>query len=214
MNLKTKTAFCIAIAVIVTFTACNPSKGNTADIPQSERPENQTTQIILIEADFDIEDGKIYGYNGMETSIVIPSIIQGQAVTEIAKWAFASRDRGITSLTIRDGVKSIGANAFSDNKLTSVTLPNSLTKIELCAFLNNELTSVTIPHSVTEIGGAAFNNNQLTSITIGANVKLGGLDSYGRGPLDTFDDFDVAYNDNGKQAGTYTLNNGVWTHRP
>jgi len=29
--------------------------------------------------------------------------------------------------------------------------------------------------------------------------------------LDAFDDFDVAYNDAGKQAGTYTLNNGVWT---
>jgi len=41
----------------------------------------------------------------------------------------------------------------------------------------------------------------LTSITIGGGVELG---------EDIFGGFEEVYN-NGKQAGTYTFNNGVWT---
>jgi len=64
---------------------------------------------------------------------------------------------------------------------------------------------------VTQIDGAAFAGNKLTSVTIGANVELGGYDRIGD-RYDAFDDdFDTFYNNNGKQAGTYTLNNGVWT---
>jgi len=211
MNKKTTITLFIVIAVFLAFTACNRSKGSPANTPQTATPEFATPQITIPETDFEIEDGKIFGYNGTETVIVIPSKIQGQAVTEIAEWSFANHKAGITSLTILDGVTSIGANAFSDNQLTSVTIPNTVTMVGAEAFANNKLTNITFPNSVTEIGGLAFENNQLSSITIGANVKLGGLGPFGKGPYDAFDDFDVAYNSGGKLAGTYTLNNGVWT---
>jgi len=75
-----------------------------------------------------------------------------------------------------------------------------------------QLSSVTIPSSIIAIGGDAFYGNPLTSITIGANVELGGHvrgDAYS--PQPAFSKaFDSSYN-NGKQAGTYTLNNGVWS---
>jgi len=59
------------------------------------------------------------------------------------------------------------------------------------------------------IEAGTFMGNPLTSITIGANV------TFNEGPGEVQDafpgTFDVDYNNNGKQAGTYTLNNGVWT---
>jgi len=132
---------------------------------------------------FTFEDGTIIGYTGTETAVVIPSQIQGQTVTAIG-----------------DG--------FSGKKLTSVTIPNSVTAIWNQVFENNLLTSVTIPDSVTVIGVGAFFDNPLTSITIGANVTF----DYPGEPVGVFNSgFDTAYENNGKQAGTYTLNNGVWT---
>jgi hypothetical protein len=79
------------------------------------------------------------------------------------------------------------------------------------AFLREQLNSVIIPNSVTSIGFGAFFDNQLTNITIGANVKLasGGISSFGN-------NFDWTYNNNGKQAGTYTqpdANSYTWTRK-
>jgi hypothetical protein len=76
------------------------------------------------------------------------------------------------------------------------------------------LTSVIIPDSVTTIELGAFLENPLTSITIGANVELGWIDN-NSAYLPSFDPgFDYAYNNGGKQAGTYIrliTNNGIWT---
>lgn len=66
----------------------------------------------------------------------------------------------ISTVTVEDGVTSIGNNAFclyNWNNLTSVTLPDSLTSIGDNAFAYcDSLTSVTIPASVTSIGEYAF----------------------------------------------------------
>ena len=72
--------------------------------------------------------------------------------------AIYSVDRDIVSLTIPEGVTSIGGSAFRDcSRLTSITLPKSVTSIGGSAFMNcSSLTSITIPESVTSIGVYAF----------------------------------------------------------
>ena len=80
---------------------------------------------------------------------------------------------GLTSVTIGDGVTSIGSYAFYYcTGLTSITIGNSVTSIGDDAFLDcTGLTSVTIPDSVTSIGYRAFYNcSGLTSVTIGDSV--------------------------------------------
>ena len=77
-----------------------------------------------------------------------------------------------TSITIRNGVTSIGDYAFEGcSNLTSITIPNSVTSIGDYAFRFTGLTSVTIPESVTSIGRAAFNFcGAQTSVTIPNSV--------------------------------------------
>lgn len=62
------------------------------------------------------------------------------------------------TITIRDGVTSIGSIAFEHcTMLTSVTIPNSVEEIGDFAFhLCRKLTNITIPDGVKRIGGGAF----------------------------------------------------------
>lgn len=90
--------------------------------------------------------------------------------------------RGLTSVTIGNGVTSIGDSAFfSCSGLTSVTIPNSVTSIGSQVFYNCiGLTSVTIPNSVTSIGNSAFYDCRgLTSVIWNAeNCTSAGSSSY------------------------------------
>jgi hypothetical protein len=171
------------------------------------------------------EYGRVTGYTGKDTAIVIPAQIGGRSVRGIERYAF--RDKGLTRVTIPSSVTRINRGAFFKNKLSSLVIPNSVTDIEAGVFLDNQLTSVTIsnsitliprdafsynqltsviiPNNVTSISNDAFTINKLTSITIGANVSI---------DKSSFDNgFENFYNDNGKQAGTYLYNDGKWSMR-
>ena len=78
----------------------------------------------------------------------------------------------ITSVTIEEGVTTIGDYAFYNCDLTSVTIPDSVTSIGDRAFASCDvLASVIIPDSVTSIGEYAFHAcSSLTSVTIGDSV--------------------------------------------
>ena len=69
-----------------------------------------------------------------------------------------SYHKSITSITIGNGVTSIGADAFDGcTGLTNVTIPNSVTSIGNSAFSGcSSLTSIEIPNSVISIGAYAF----------------------------------------------------------
>ncbi|MGN0234692.1 MAG: leucine-rich repeat protein, partial [Paludibacteraceae bacterium] len=93
-----------------------------------------------------------------QVSSDILSVSLPDGLTSIGTHAF--RDcKALTSITIPDGVTNIGGAAFNwCTSLTSITIPNSVTSIEGGAFYNCPLISVTIPNSVTSIGGDAFNS--------------------------------------------------------
>lgn len=112
---------------------------------------------------------EITGYaSGAPKDVVIPKQLGGKDVTSIGALAFSGK--GLTSVTIPDGVTTIGNWAFMDNQLTSVAIPDSVTSIDLYAFNRNKLGEVTIPSSVMSIGNAAFSENRLTSVSIPNSV--------------------------------------------
>ena len=60
---------------------------------------------------------------------------------------------------------------WSCNNLTSVSIPNTVKKIGAYAFFHTGITSITIPDSVVSIGSYAFCRLNLTDVTIGCSVK-------------------------------------------
>lgn len=108
-------------------------------------------------------------YNGTDASVTTPMMLGGHAVTAIGKICFTNREgahENLTSVTISEGITTIGQNAFTEcRNLASVSLPNSLVSIGLSAFgYCSALTSITIPSSVTNIDDYAFQYSGLTDL--------------------------------------------------
>ena len=111
-------------------------------------------------------------YGAFYNCSMLTSVTIGNGVTSIGSFAFEGCT-GLTSITIPDSVTSIGSWAFSGcTGLTTVTIGDSVTSIGDYAFYDCDgLTSVIIPDSVTSIGDSAFSGcTGLTSVTFEGTV--------------------------------------------
>ena len=112
------------------------------------------------------EDGDVrylLVYTGNKTEITLPKNCNGKTY-EIHREAFNDNDE-LTSVTISDGVTSIGDQAFNDStKLVNVTIGDSVTSIGESAFgspfdffgTKNSITNIVIGEKVSSIGDYAF----------------------------------------------------------
>lgn len=98
-------------------------------------PDSSDTDAPLEAFSYTVSDGTatITKYNGTDQNVVIPSSIDGYAVSAIGDGAFAGTD--IKSVIISSGVKEIGWFVFENcPKLHSVTVPKSVEAIGYDAF--------------------------------------------------------------------------------
>ena len=121
----------------------------------------------------------IRGYNGNQTSVVIPTYIGGLPVIAIADQAFyrnSSENNNTTpleSVVIPDTVLTIGVNAFSYcTNLTHVKLPSQITKLNNSVFNHcTALLSIELPSSVTYVDAYAFYNcTSLKNVILSDNI--------------------------------------------
>ena len=114
--------------------------------------------------DFEISDSVLTNYSGKGGAVAIPS----GKVTAIADYAFYGCSN-ITSLTVPEGVKSIGKQAFFNcSGMTSLSLPASVRSIgELCFNGCQKLQSISVPASsgyFSSEDGVLFNYGATTLI--------------------------------------------------
>ena len=136
---------------------------------------------------------KITGYNGSESTLIIPSEINGYTITSIASRAFYECDT-LTKIEIPSEVNNIEAYAFvGAESLAEIEVSDSNPfyssengvlyskgKDEIVAYpVGKEDTSFSIPGGVTKICDAAFfGSGTLKNITIPDSVTNIGMDSF------------------------------------
>lgn len=153
-----------------------------------------------------LEDGTvgISGYLGTETSVNIPSEIEGRTVTWIFGWAFENLTH-IINITIPDSINNIVASAFDGTTWlnnqpdgivyigkiaytykgnmpanTEIILKEGTQKIAIGAFSNQtNLKGVSIPNSITNISNSSFFNcTNLTRVTLTESVRSIGMSAF------------------------------------
>lgn len=89
------------------------------------------------------------------------------------EWAAPWRDYNFKSISIGDGVTSIGDYAFVLNGVeVKLTIGKKVKRIGEAAFMNTGIKgTLTIPNSVQTIGEAAFEETAITKLVLGKGIK-------------------------------------------
>ena len=144
-----------------------------------------------------IENGVVKGFNGYNsaTELVLLGEIWGDStgITSIGEDSFSGFHDGYTTIY--------------RNQLTSVIIDNGIKSIGAWAFSHGQVTNVTIGNGVTSVGHCAFLSCPISTVKIGANVNVG-WHAFERGLRWN------PYERNERKAGTYTKTTRGWTYTP
>ena len=126
---------------------------------------------------FDAATGSITGYLGDRPRVDFPSEVGGVPVTSVAHDAFfgnldifimnfaegltaiedgAFKYSALSSLSLPDTLRTIGAEAFAECKMQEIALPSGIVSIGEGAFHRGNMTQITIPEGITQIPAQAF----------------------------------------------------------
>ncbi len=111
----------------------NNNDNNNTNNNNSNNNEENTLPTGKFLYNIDGEFATITGYTGSEERLVIPAMIDGYTVREIADSAFSSNQ--LKSIIITNGIEKIGWFAFQNcPTLIAITIPDSVSSIGYSAF--------------------------------------------------------------------------------
>ncbi len=114
----------------------------------------------------------IFNYTGSDSSVIIPSQIEGRCIVNIGRNTYANNDR-LTSVIIPNGVKRIFDRAFDFCKnLKNISIPEGVYRIGEAVFEGcSSLEALTLPSSLKVIGySMCYNCPNLKYLSIPENV--------------------------------------------
>lgn len=131
------------VAVVAPFEGSGITYEGVIDVPATFVSNEITYEVVAV------ADSAFAGTSAL-TSVSLPS-----SVTKIGNDAFLNS--GVSTVTIPEQIKSIGAEAFMGcANLTQITIPASMTAIPEGAFAGTGITSLVLPATVTTVGAHAF----------------------------------------------------------
>ena len=155
-----KKILAVLVTLIIVFSSCLVGLTTVASALE-ESPES----------DFMAFDGVIEEYVGPGGVVVIPQVIGGEKITEIAARAFFG-NKDITAVHIPEGIEIIGTSAFQDcENLETITLPYSLTELRGSTFAHCPITEIVIPGNVRYVGNWCFSGAQARKLVISYGVE-------------------------------------------
>ena len=124
-------------------------------------------------------------WSSLISSDFVSQIIVEEGITRIGDYAFyLYSDSGTLTVSLPNGLVSIGKNAFEDGNMTSIMFPSSLREIGDKAFYKSSLSSVYLNDGLETLGSSAFSsgdqgaNTNLTSVRIPASLKNWGSSTF------------------------------------
>ena len=132
----------------------------------------------------------ITGFHGNDTSIIVPSVINGKEVTAIGDYGlgyYGAIGKGsrvcmdLTEIILPKSLRKLGEGAFHCcSKLRSIVIPEGITEIPGMAFAACfELESISLPQSLKDIERCAFMScYKLDNVVIPENVRSIGYRSF------------------------------------
>jgi hypothetical protein len=115
------------------------------------------------------------GVNGGYSTPYTLAIALPSHTVSIGEYAFAKIASNELSVTMNEGLKTIGEGAFHSSIMSSVAIPSTVTEIPDDCFNNNTSTTFAVtfaPNSqVTAIGKSAFYSNKIKNIEIPKTVE-------------------------------------------
>ncbi|HLO61212.1 MAG TPA: leucine-rich repeat protein [Bacteroidales bacterium] len=132
-----------------------------------------SAQYTIQDSDVTVENGIITQCNTASSDwgtgeLNIPAVLDGQNVKGISYNVFSSK--GITKLTLAEGIEEIKAYSFGSNPIIEIHFPASLLKINAGVFEHCSLTKITLPVNIEYIGSSAFGYNSIDSVVIPQSV--------------------------------------------
>lgn len=164
-----------------------PEPAESTELPTpAEQTDQQTGYTYILydvtaEGETTMQKARITGYTGTDTDLLIPAKVGEYQVGSIGDGAF-QENSDITSVTIAEGVTSIGYQAFLGcTKLARVTIPASITNWENTQankYINSAfegctaLTELILTEGLTTLGKRSFSDcTALETVTIPSTIS-------------------------------------------
>lgn len=171
-------SYCYKIIEVINRTTTEITAGNSstfggvADNAKDVITDVSDSKLVTV-GDFIFYDGDtkyLVAYTGKSTSITLPTSFNGGNY-EIYNYFMQDNDK-ILSVTMTGGVTKINTRAFNRcYNLASLTLCEGLVTIGEGAFMSTPITSITIPTTVTNLGDNCFYScTMLTEINYNATT--------------------------------------------
>lgn len=158
--------------------------------------DGQYSYNVLFTKD-DVKYIELYNYQGSQSSVVVPSEIDGMKVLSLHR-TFDSNKK-VKSITVSEGIegidyytfrncsisislpstlKYIGSDSFMKATINEINFPEGLEAIDFRAFENAVFAKpdIKLPDGLKYIGELAFDGSNLKSIEIGSSAKIANID--------------------------------------
>ena len=138
------------------------------DVDWSYSSTSGTLRITGTGAMWDFSLGGAYGLPGWR-DLSIKSVTISEGVTTVGTQAFANSS--VTKVTLPSSMKEIHDRAFADTPLARVNLPANLKSVDSYAFCNTNITSITLPEGLQRVGECAFAGTNISSLSIPSSLS-------------------------------------------